>query len=87
MMRLRPRPRSLAEARQVYAVIHSNPGLKLQQVANRVELPRGTVENRLMALEWSGLGWFVYEDDEGRLYPFSSGCPLVPNSMASILGG
>jgi Mn-dependent DtxR family transcriptional regulator len=52
----------------IYTKVKENPGKKAGFIARLLGLNRSEVTRSLPALEEKGL--FVYEDDEGGLFPF-----------------
>ncbi|MBI5954931.1 MAG: hypothetical protein HY865_24995 [Chloroflexi bacterium] len=55
----------------IYEKVGENPGKKAGFIARLLGLNRSEVTRSLPALDVKGL--LVYEDDEGRLYPFNQG--------------
>jgi Mn-dependent DtxR family transcriptional regulator len=53
---------------EIYRKVGENPGRKAGFIARLLGLNRSEVTRSLPALEEKGL--FVYEDDEGGLFPF-----------------
>lgn len=53
---------------QIYKAVEENPGLRPGGIARLLGLERSEVTRILPALEDHGL--LMYEDDDGRLWPF-----------------
>ena len=53
--------------------IEERPGVQPAELAQRLGMSRSTVQRRLPSLEEAG--YLLYEDDEGRLYPYRSRRP------------
>jgi Mn-dependent DtxR family transcriptional regulator len=62
------RPTNHDRVETIYRTIEKNPGRKAGFIAKLLRLNRSEVTRSLPALDEKGL--FVYEDDEGGLYPF-----------------
>jgi Mn-dependent DtxR family transcriptional regulator len=53
----------------IYTTVEENPGKKAGFIARLLGLNRSEVTRSLPALDEKGL--FIYEDDEGGLFPFT----------------
>lgn len=58
-----------ATRRTIYSVLCAAPGIHPAALAQRIGVPRSTVQRALPGLDACGL--LLYEDDAGRLYPFA----------------
>lgn len=59
---------SREELEKLYDFITAHPGQKISKLARQLNWSYQKLEHRLIALETFQL--FLYEDEEGRLYPF-----------------
>jgi hypothetical protein len=61
-------PRNLERLRLIYATVSLCPGLKLIDLAHRLRVARGTIVSALNGMDLAG--FFLYETEDGGLYPF-----------------
>ena len=59
------RKRNIVRQLAVYSVLFCEPGLTVNEVAKRLELPYHTVNSAITSMESSG--FLLVEDDNGRL--------------------
>lgn len=57
-----------AEFTDMQALIAQQPGISAAELARLLEVDRSTILRRLPSLDEAG--FFLYEDDDGGLYPF-----------------
>jgi len=60
--------RKIEDFEEMDQVIQDNPGISAAELARELEVERSTIMRRLPSLEEAG--YFYYEDEEGRLWPF-----------------
>lgn len=53
---------------EMMRLIEEQPGIRPAELARRLGVSRSTIQRRLPSLEEAG--YLLYEDDEGRLYPY-----------------
>ncbi len=53
---------------EMVRIIKEQPGIRPSELARRLGVSRSTIQRRLPSLEEAG--YLLYEDDEGRLYPY-----------------
>ena len=53
---------------EMLQLIKEQPGIRPAELARRLGVSRSTIQRRLPSLEEAG--YLLYEDDEGRLYPY-----------------
>ncbi|NOZ29926.1 MAG: winged helix-turn-helix domain-containing protein [Chloroflexi bacterium] len=61
--------RKQTEFEEMYEMICQRPGIKSAELARLLGVSRSTIARRLPSLEEAG--YLLYEDDRGRLWPFS----------------
>lgn len=66
-----PRParaRNIKQKHLIYTVVRFSPGIRMIDVAKRMDKPRGTIQSALGGMDSAGL--LLSEDEKGGLYPF-----------------
>ncbi len=53
---------------EMVRLIEERPGIRQAELARQLGVSRSTIQRRLPSLEEAG--YLLYEDDEGRLYPY-----------------
>ena len=53
---------------EMVRLIEKRPGIRPAELARQLGVSRSTIQRRLPSLEEAG--YLLYEDDEGRLYPY-----------------
>jgi predicted transcriptional regulator len=54
---------------EMQALIEQQPGISAAELARRLEVDRSTITRRLPSMD--EVGFLLYEDDDGGLYPFN----------------
>ena len=61
--------KKIEEFEEMDQVIQEHPGISAAELARELEVERSTILRRLPSLEEAG--YLYYEDEEGRLWPFT----------------